>query len=355
MTPVQQTIINLTGITNYKEVRQDIALETCCFCGHSNYKLYIAPNGMYHCWVCGAKGGSLVSFLQRYQGLTYAQARQFVSTHNLTTISASSYDPHQHNIVDTLGSRFYHLTIDNNKHAPTLPTNTHSLLTDLYQPYARPFVKYFVKRKGNAQWLQQNDIRYCIKGIITFATGKTLTLQNSLVFVAHNKDGSLRYWNTRSIIPNPYVKSINASSNDDEYSKRDTVYNAEKLTPNNYAVWCEGVFNALTVTQDKYVGLATYGKQITDEQIDYVIAQQPQRHYIFLDNDAKDLAYQLVRRLANQGVPLSHIYMVVNPYGNQDANDLGQAVSYQLLQQAQPYLDNHTFCLENLKFLLEKH
>ena len=64
----------------------------------------------------------------------------------------------------------------------------------------------------------------------------------------------------------------------------------------------------------------------------------PQAYYIFLDNDAKDQELKLARRLFDSGVDYSRIYLVKNPYGNQDANDLGMIKTKQLLDQAKPII-----------------
>jgi hypothetical protein len=67
-----------------------------------------------------------------------------------------------------------------------------------------------------------------------------------------------------------------------------------------------------------------------------MVKLNPQAYYIFLDNDAKSQELKLARRLFDNGIDYSRIYLVKNPYGNQDANDLGMLKTKQLLDQAKP-------------------
>ena len=101
-------------------------------------------------------------------------------------------------------------------------------------------------------------------------------------------------------------------------------------------VICEGIFNAITCTNGVYTAIATSGQPITDSQTNLMIKLNPEAYYIFLDNDAKAQELKLARRLFDNGVDYSRIYLVKNPYGNQDANDLGMLKTKQLLDQAKP-------------------
>lgn len=69
---------------------------------------------------------------------------------------------------------------------------------------------------------------------------------------------------------------------------------------------------------------------------------KPLRHFIFLDNDAKTNMLSLISKLLKLGIKLESIYVVSNPFGKQDANDLGRSKSLDLLHNTK-HLNEATY------------
>lgn len=157
-----------------------------------------------------------------------------------------------------------------------------------------------------------------------------------MVFITYNTDNQPIYWSTRSIKRHPYVKSLNGMAKDNEFSKRNVVWNMNHVTNDRDMVICEGVFNAITCTQGNYIGVATFGKSITDDQIRLMRDLNPRRYLLFLDNDAREQQLELYQRLVNMGVDSKKVGLVDNPYDSRDANDLGKEITRKLLDDSRP-------------------
>lgn len=335
-TRAQQMILDLSNTSNFRvsESSQEIYMD-CPFCGKQN-KFYISPEGQWICFRCENKGGSVTSFVMQYEGCTYKESRQILKENHYQesgrSISANRKDN---------GSLFEALvTLDTKKakaqakKCPNIPSNLKFLKIEWNNPEAYPYLWYLYKRGVTPEQVQAYNIGYVKLGEVKRTNNKPLHIENSVVFPTYNQQGKMVYWNTRSIELHPFIKSINAMSEPNQYSRKDIVWNMDKIHSDSYMVICEGVFNALTSSVGPYTGIATFGKAITDSQVQLMEKLNPKRYYIFLDNDAKDQELKLAKRLKQTGIDYDRIYLVINPYGDKDANDLGQTKVKQLLDQA---------------------
>ena len=334
----QQIVLNIVGQSNYHESgsSNEIYMD-CPFCGRKN-KFYLNPNGKFICFVCTTHGGSLASFVMQYEKCSFAEANRILKDQSYET---NDYYQSTNETDDGLFSKLVQMKYANiakgsDKTCPALPTNVKPLKTNMNNKGAYPFLWYLKKRGVTLQQIHRFNISYVTHGRLTTKNGKTIPVNNSILFPTYNQLHKMVYWNTRSIELHPYVKSLNAFSSPNEYSKKDVVWNMDKVQYDSYMVICEGVFNAITCSQDKYVGIATFGKNIVDSQIDLMKTLNPERYYIFLDNDAKDLEARLAKDLMNRGISNDKIYLVNNPYGEADANDLGRIRVRELLDNAKP-------------------
>lgn len=336
MTKEQQTIIDLVG-NDYIETGTGEVAMVCPFCDTEKKKLYISPEGRFICFVCSTKGNSVFSFVSQYYGCSFAEARDILRDQGLSE-SRQIVEPTGH--FDLL----YELVQLKQKAKTTkkttskFPSNAKLLVDNFNNPEAYPYLNYLYKRGITLQQIKQFKIRYLVQGKIKRVDKPDLVITHSIVFYTYNQHNQPVYWSTRSIDPHPYIKSINAIADKNEVSRKDIVYNMNHINQYSKMVICEGIFNAITCTNETYTGIATLGKAITDNQIRLMTKLNPQSYYIFLDNDAKDQELKLARRLFDSGVDYSRIYLVKNPYGNQDANDLGMLKTKQLLDQAKPII-----------------
>lgn len=340
-------ILEDSALINGSEMRFN-----CPFCGEEKQKFYVSlydkhgyPAGVFQCKHC-EESGNVITFIMKFYEIPYSGAKEFLDDWN----NDSDIDiglTVQEDKGESLIQKLLMLNNDNKeqrKEAPTklvlpkLPSNVQSLTNDYHKPQAQPYIQYLAGRGFGYNEIVQYNILYVTDGLLYMeSTGKTLSVRNSIIFITYNELGNPIYWNTRCIAPNPIIKSINAPAVENvEYSRRDVVFNANRLCENNLkgVIINEGVFNALTVDTQEYAGVATFGKQVTEHQVDLLLSGNVSNFYIFLDNDAPQQIYNLTMELIKRGISKDNIYVVMNPYKGKDANDLGLEKSYQLIYEA---------------------
>lgn len=338
-TKAQQTILDMIDADDYRsaEGSGEIYLK-CPFCGRAN-KFYISPQGKWLCFRCDKRGNSVLSFTQQYYKVSIKDARGILKEHDFNQTTEVITDPSESR--ESLFDKLVNLTDKPKqqvvtKTCPPLPTHVHWFKEINNPAIANPYLWYLKKRGLSMDDITFFHLGYVISGWIE-RPGKTpLEVKHSVLIPTLDQEGQIVYWNTRSIEYQPFVKSINAITNEEQYSKRDVLWNQSWIDHDSYMVICEGVFNAMTCFNKPYIGVATFGKMVSDTQIQLIYKLRPARYYLFLDNDAKDQEYRLAKRLIDTGVPRDKIYIVNNPYGDQDANDLGKATTLKLLNEAKP-------------------
>ncbi|AMQ66628.1 DNA primase [Bacillus phage Shbh1] len=306
----------------------------CCpFCGESDYKFYVKEdNGLYLCFKCEEKGNP-VTFVMNYFSVPYNEAVDILETFDYDVESEkNSSSLSQYGGELTLEEKLrihimregqpLKLDVRNSKlRLPVLPSNTKTLMDNFNNSEAAPFFKYLHSRGVTLEQIQKHQMSYVIHGEVQLESGKPLTLRNHLVFFTFNQEGDPVYWNTRSIEISPFIKSFNAPSRVDEYSKNNTIFNLNNARKTDKIVVTEGVFNALTVGES---GVATFGKKVTDLQIrlllDYT-SESRQPIYLFLDSDAWDSMISVANRIYSIE-PNREVFFVFTGT-DEDANDLG--------------------------------
>ena len=315
---------------------QDLGNElrfTCPFCHSDKHKFYVSKSsGLWICYNCGLTG-SLPKLIHQIYNTSYLDAQKMVDENYGDFVDDSIQ---QDGLYASLLSLDNENSLDNDVRLvnPPLPTNTISLKDHVYDINAMPYFSYLNHRGVTWQQIVDNDISFVDDGICYTKNDNELHVIHSLVFKTY-WNNQFVYWNTRSIDPNPFIKTFNASAKQGEYSRNEVVFGLNQLKKHQSLVICEGVFNALTVTSNEYQGVATFGKQVTDDQINLILSQQDKFKDIrlFLDNDAKGIEVELAHKLAHYYDP-DKILLVNNPYGDQDANDLGNTKATELVSQA---------------------
>lgn len=337
MTKSQEFALSYLGsIDDYSESGQEIATR-CPFCGEHRHKLYISPTGKYICFKCGTHGGSLISLIMHTEHTTRDNAYRLLKEHGVSSspirIVAQSDN---FSLFTELSTLMYKKQETKSLSVPRFPKGLKLLENNLNNPEAYPFLWYLKYRGLSLEDIVDNHIGYIVSGSVERDNKPPLEINNSIVFITYNMDNQPVYWSTRSIEIHPYVKSLNGMSRANEYSKKNVIWNMNHVTNDCDMVICEGVFNAITCTQRNYVGVATFGKNITNDQIKLMKSLNPKLYYLFLDNDAREQQLDLYQKLVNIGVDSKKIRLVDNPYGNKDANDLGKEVTRELLDKAKP-------------------
>lgn len=315
----------------------------CPFCADDKRRLYLdTESNVWHCFHCD-KAGNSVSFTKEVFEVNYRDALEILKTFDcepgrehvayfskygdsLTDAEKLFLAMHENDEEEE--------TVEVVKTCPAFPIGYKPIIPNFNEPEARPFIEYLANRNVSYEDVEKHMMCYVVEGTVQ-RVGKTpLNLRNHIVFPTFNDDGSARYWNTRSIEPDAYVKAYNAPSEPHEYGKRDSIFNINQAQYTDKLIICEGVFDALTCGPS---GIATFGKQVTDEQvllIEQAIAKNPTlKVYIFLDRDAVEQGDKLAKQLLNT---TQNVYLVNNTMGG-DANDLGSESVTQLIEHAEVY------------------
>lgn len=314
----------------------------CPFCEESNHKLYIHTDssspryGLWECKHCG-QHGNFAGFIMRLQHITYKQATDIAMDYSVV-IGDFKYNNEvtpQENLLIALDSSLGELTTINHNEVhkedirlePTLfSPDFKSLVDNWNNPEAFPYIQYCINRGFTPEDIKNYNIRYCPYTKIEHEGETIITVYKSLVFITYDLNSKPIYWNTRSIVPSK-VKAKNAPEIEGHHSKNNTVFNLNQASKCPYVIIVEGVPDAITLGQP---AVATFGKMVTDNQIDQIVNSVSQETpiMVLLDMDAKKILIELARRIS---VKHPEVYMINNPT-NKDANSLGKQGIYEVIK-----------------------
>lgn len=340
-------------VTNGEKLASGENRYNCPFCFEEKHKLYIQEEYPYlwHCKHCD-RSGNPITFVKELYSVDFLQAKDILEDYEYyidDTEKTELKEALSSNTELTEAEQLYllldqfskgqHEEYSNSQTAlepVPLPEGTKRLITKEKLPESFPYINYLLNRGISLYEMEYYGIMYLPNGVIKMPqTGKEVPIANSLVFPTYNDEGQVVYWNTRSIEKDPYIKAINAPEFENSFSKKNTIFNLDKAKKTGNIVISEGVLNAISTGNS---GVATFGKQITDEQVQLLeqafLENKNLNFYIFLDYDAKNQALELAKRIY---VFSPNIYLVVNPYGNMDANDMGKEKALELISSAKRY------------------
>jgi transcription elongation factor Elf1 len=270
----------------------------CPFCGSTKHKFYVQDTtGLWICFKCSEQGNP-VSFVMKYYNVSYVEAIDILATfdYDVNAERQSQFSLNQYG--DDLSDEEKLLLfitregrpLDDDKQktfkCPPPPTNCKNLMANFNNPEAFPFFGYLMRRGITLEHIQQHSISYVTEGEVELLDGRKMTLINHVVFFTLDENRKPLYWNTRSIDPDPFIKSFNAPSKEGEYSKQNTVFNLNNLQNADKIVVHEGVFDSIMTPG---CGVATFGKKVTEEQVKLIlkVAQKYKLPiYLYLDTDA---------------------------------------------------------------------
>ena len=338
-------------MNNYQDIFEEVTEEApyqylgqearykCPLCGSEHQKFYLnLDSGLWICYNCD-KSGNFISLLMQYYEIPFKEAKEIMESYDLGEEVLPEYVDTSLSFLDQLvqaqqGKPEEIEVID--KKIPPIPTGYQPLVEHMEDPVAFPYFAYLNSRGVTLEQIVTHRMGFVTAGSFVKQSGEVSTMFDSVVFLTLNKQGQPIYWNTRSIDPNPIVKTLNAPAQDDEYSRLEVVFNLNNVKATDNIILCEGVFNALTCTSGNNVGVATFGKRVTDTQL-REIAETPNRGiYLFFDQDAYDLYAQIAYKLNDFGYPQEQIYYVLNATKGTDANDLGPEIAKGLIERALP-------------------
>lgn len=334
------------AFTEYLDIelgeKKDLGYETrynCPFCSPNNdFKLYVNSSGtkrdgLWNCKKCG-KTGNPISFVMKYNQVGFTEAKDILELYDY---EVSEFEREARDLglseeemlmlmIDRIDEP-EELKSEDLLVPPPLPTGFKRLVDNLDNPEIIPFIDYLImKRKFTADDIFMHNIGYIVDGYTTTVQGKKVYLNNHVVFLTHDDNGNYQYWNTRSIEPDPVIKSFNGTALEGEYSKRSSVFNLNVAKHLKEIVIVEGVPDALTIGPE---GVGTFGKQVTDEQVRVITKDltPDQRIYVMLDDDAQEEIVKLASKLYKVH---SNTYVVINGT-NEDPNDMGREKTWDII------------------------
>ena len=345
---IQQLMIDYGHLDNVVDIDGNECQSTCPICNRDK-KFYFNSSGFCICFR-GCIQGNIYTFFKDVVGLSFIDTKKILKDSKLDVINTAIPSSGVSSLFDSLVSED-NIKPNVIKKMPPLPTNTKKILDNLGKEEVLPYLKYLKDRGITDNQLLKYDIRYCDSGVVK-GRNKDIHINKSIIFITYNNRVPV-YWNTRSILKKPFLKTFNAIASSNEFSKKDSVFNLNNVSKDDIVVLCESVFNALTVSDvfKNLKGVATFGKMITDIQLDKILSKNPKRLYLALDPDAIKETCSLINRILSKGLSEGKLYTVEYQDKNKDLNDLGKDKSIDLLKKAKPCYEYNSFnklLLENL-------
>jgi DNA primase len=255
----------------------------------------------WHCWVCGAKGKTILSLFKKVKA-----PQDKIAELNILVV------PNKKDKTTEQG-------------APELPKEFIPLFTSVEDKIAQIEAKHalkFLKNRGiTTDDITKYNIGFCKEGAYA----------ERVIIPSYDNLGKLNYFIARS-----YKDS-------DRKYKNPPIAAKEAIGFELYINWdapiilVEGMFDALTIKRNV---IPLFGKVLHDKLMKKLVESSVNRIYIALDNDARKDALKQAERLMSYG---KEVYLV--EMEGKDANEIGFEQFLNTIEQTNPL---------NLQSLLEK-
>ena len=257
----------------------------CPFCQHHKPKLEVnlVPNSkgenFWHCWVCNAKGKSLLGLFKKLK-VPQDKILELRSILNY----ADKKDEEESDITKI-----------------ELPKEYKSLLsiqrTDISAKHALAYLK---KRGISKEDILKYNIGFCEEG----------RYKNMIVVPSYNKDGVINYFIARSFEKDPSRKYDSPKCN------KNAIIGLEYFINWNIPViLCEGIFDAIAIKRNV---IPLFGKTIPKALMMKLVETNVKTVYVALDRDALKDALKYAEELLNLG---KDVYLV--DLDDKDPSEMG--------------------------------
>jgi len=279
----------------------------CPFCTHHKNKMEVnlrttaKRENFWHCWICGAKGKTLLSLFKKIKAPTnkIAELNILVVPENVKNIEISTLH---------------------------LPKEFISLINSIEDRVAQIEAKHalkFLKQRG----LKQDDI---LKYNIGFC--KEGKYGGRVIIPSYDEDRKLNYFIARD-----YKGETPQKYKNPPVAAKDVIGFELYINWDAPIILVEGMFDALTIKRNV---IPLFGKAIHSRLLQKLVKSSVDRIYIALDNDARRDALKQAEMLMSYG---KEVYMV--EMEGKDANEIGFENFLNTIEQTQPL---------NFQSLLEK-
>lgn len=276
-------------IGEYTDHGHDECSFYCPFCHHHKKKLAVnLETGKWHCWVCNSAGNSLYSLFKSVG----SDDSVFIQLKNITGKKKYTKKEEEKEVYFSLPKEFIPITEAD---------KSYELINA---------VKYLKSRGITREDIIKYNIGYCEDGLF----------RNYVIIPSYDENNKLNYFVARNYYDKGY-RYKNPSQSKNQFIFGNTI--TFKLP----IVLVEGVFDAISVKRN---AIPLLGKRLQSVVYDKLISNKVKDVYIMLDNDARDEALEIAKKLQKQ-----HINTYVVDMGAKDPADLGFKQSNQKLKETE--------------------
>ena len=280
-----------------KETSSNNYAYKCPFCNHTKLKLEVnmIPNikgeNFWHCWVCNAKGKTLLGLFKKLKS----------SPDKISELKSILGFTPKETIVSTIVK-------------VTLPKEYKPLVnlarTDIVAKHALMYLK---KRGITKSDILKYNIGYCEEG----------RYNSRIIIPSYDANGDLNYFIARSIDPHSTKKYDAPKCNKNELIGLEYFINW-----NVPVILCEGIFDAIAIKRN---AIPLLGKTIPRALMMKLVQSNVKTVYVSLDRDALKDALGYAQELLNLG---KDVYLI--DLKDKDPSDMGFEKFTNLIQNTLP-------------------
>ena len=267
MTDVIELLTLLDNILgNHRAQGRNEYLFSCPFCAHHKPKLAVnVETGRWHCWVCEARGRSLVSLLKKANA-PRSRIKQVAALLDENIQFAEAEEP-----TEIL----------------VLPFDFKPLWKMSKNYEARHAMVYLKNRGVTMADIIKHNIGYCSEGEYAYR----------IVIPSYDGEGKLNFFTARAYREtNPPYKNPIGSKN---------IVGFESLISWDFPiVICEGPMDAIAIRRN---AIPLFGKTLPEKLLEQILTHEVQEVYLALDRDALKNALRIAKILMEQNV---NVYVV---------------------------------------------
>jgi len=280
----------------------------CPFCTHHKNKLEINLNttskreNFWHCWVCGAKGKTLLTLFKKIK-----TPDNKISDLNILIVPTKKEE---------------HIPISAIELPKEFISLSHSIEDKVAQIEAKHALRFLKKRNISSDDIIKYNIGFCKEGKYEYR----------VIVPSYDEQGKLNYFIARDYKEPSLQKYKNPPA-----SAKDVIGFELYINWDAPIILVEGIFDALTIKRNV---IPLFGKVIHGKLMEKLVKSSVDRIYIVLDNDARRDALKQAEMLMSYG---KEVYIV--EMEGKDANEIGFEQFFKTIEQTYPL---------NLQSLIEK-
>jgi len=277
----------------------------CPFCTHHKKKLEInmVPNAKgenpWHCWVCDAKGKTLVGLFKKIK----VDKEKIFELKSTLGFTEKRKDEEEHVKVE-------------------LPKEFIALYEAKPTPQAKQAAAYLKKRGIKKEDIIKYNIGYCEAG----------RYENMVIIPSYNENGTLEYFVGRSFEKDPRKKF------DAPTASKNIIGFENLINWNVPIILCEGAFDAIAVKRN---AIPLFGKIVPKKLMQKLVTNDVKKVYIALDKDAIKDTLKLSEKIMNSG---KEVYIV--EMDDKDPSEMGFEHFTNLIQKSIPLTFSSFFSLK---------